>query len=98
MKAAIISQNTTSLLQRFIDPAEIANLALYFALNTLFTATSIWTWGPLRITIPDAASVNPVAAGITLVALVLTFVLRWPILRVLGVCALLGPASLLIPL
>ncbi|MGN7155443.1 chromate efflux transporter [Dietzia cercidiphylli] len=76
----------------------IANLALYFALNTLFTATSIWTWGPLRITIPDAASVNPVAVGITLVALVLTFVLRWPILRVLGVCALLGPASLLIPL
>ncbi|MBH0082115.1 SDR family oxidoreductase [Salinibacterium sp. SWN167] len=31
MKAAIIGGNTTSLLQRFIDPTEIANLALYLA-------------------------------------------------------------------
>ncbi|WP_404472276.1 SDR family NAD(P)-dependent oxidoreductase [Microbacterium aerolatum] len=39
MKAAIISQNTTSLLQRFIDPAEIANLALYLA-SPLSSATN----------------------------------------------------------
>ena len=31
LKAAIIGGNTTSLLQRFIDPEEIANLALYLA-------------------------------------------------------------------
>lgn len=31
MKAAIIGGNTTSLLQRFIEPAEIANLAVYLA-------------------------------------------------------------------
>ena len=31
LKAAIISGNSTSLLQRFIDPAEIASLAVYLA-------------------------------------------------------------------
>ncbi|EYT62341.1 chromate transporter [Dietzia sp. UCD-THP] len=76
----------------------IANLALYFALNTLFTTTGVWTWGPVRLTVPDFASVNPVAMGITLIALLLTFVLRWPVLRILGACAALGLASALLPL
>ena len=31
LKAAIIAQNQTTLLQRFIEPSEIANLALYLA-------------------------------------------------------------------
>lgn len=76
----------------------IANLALYFALNTLFTTTGNWTWGPVRMTLPELASVNPVAVGITLIAFVMIFALRWPILRVLGVCAALGLASILLPL
>ncbi|GAB3691203.1 MULTISPECIES: chromate efflux transporter [Actinomycetes] len=76
----------------------IANLALYFALNTLFTTTGTWDWGPLHITVPEVASVSPVAVVITLIALMLTFALRWPILRVLGVCAALGLASTLLPL
>ncbi|WP_194305308.1 chromate efflux transporter [Dietzia sp. DQ12-76] len=76
----------------------IANLALYFALNTLFTDTRVWTWGPVQMTVPDLASVNPVAVGITLIALLLTFSLRWPVLRILGACAALGLASALLPL
>ncbi len=39
LKAAIISRNQTTLLQRFIDPAEIANLALYLA-SPLSSATN----------------------------------------------------------
>ncbi|WP_267237925.1 SDR family NAD(P)-dependent oxidoreductase [Microbacterium abyssi] len=39
MKAAIIAQNTTSLLQRFIEPEEIASLALYLA-SPLSSATN----------------------------------------------------------
>jgi NAD(P)-dependent dehydrogenase (short-subunit alcohol dehydrogenase family) len=39
MKAAIIAGNQTSLLQRFIEPAEIANLALYLA-SPLSSATN----------------------------------------------------------
>ncbi|HEX5335238.1 MAG TPA: SDR family oxidoreductase [Propionicimonas sp.] len=39
LKAAIIAGNHTSLLQRFIEPAEIANLALYLA-SPLSSATN----------------------------------------------------------
>ena len=39
LKAAIIGGNATSLLQRFIEPAEIANLALYLA-SPLSSATN----------------------------------------------------------
>lgn len=39
LKAAIIGGNQTSLLQRFIDPVEIANLALYLA-SPLASATN----------------------------------------------------------
>lgn len=39
LKAAIIGQNQTSLVQRFLDPGEIANLALYLA-SPLSSATN----------------------------------------------------------
>lgn len=39
LKAAIIGENRTSLLERFIEPAEIANLALYLA-SPLSSATN----------------------------------------------------------
>jgi chromate transporter len=75
----------------------IANLALYFAQHTLFATTRIYTWGPLHVQVPDLGAVNVVALAITAAALLMTFVLRWPMLRILGVCAALGLASLLLP-
>jgi NAD(P)-dependent dehydrogenase (short-subunit alcohol dehydrogenase family) len=39
LKAAIIRENRTTLLERFIDPEEIANLALYLA-SPLSSATN----------------------------------------------------------
>ncbi|WP_380756710.1 chromate efflux transporter [Sphaerisporangium aureirubrum] len=75
----------------------IANLALYFAQHTLFTATGIWTWGPLHVQVPEITSPNPLALAITGAALIMAFALRWPMLRILGICALLGIASLLLP-
>jgi chromate transporter len=68
----------------------IANLALYFAINTLFAHTSTVTAGPLSVLLPDVTTLRPVPLAITAVAGVLLFAVRWPVLRTLGVCAVLG--------
>jgi chromate transporter len=73
----------------------IANLALYFAVHTLFAATHPWHWGPVRLEVPELSSLRPVALGITVVALVLVFRLRWSVPRTLAVCAALGLAAAL---
>jgi chromate transporter len=68
----------------------IANLGLYFALHTLFDTVRTVTTGPLRLQVPDLATVRPAPVVIAVVAAVLVFRFRWPVLRVLGVCAVLG--------
>jgi chromate transporter len=70
----------------------IANLALYFTTHTLFATTSTWTAGPLHVGVPDFATLQPAALGIAVAAALLLFVLRWSVLRTLGVCAALGLA------
>ncbi|WP_330308443.1 MULTISPECIES: chromate efflux transporter [unclassified Streptomyces] len=71
----------------------IANLALYFALHTLFTAVHDASWGPLHLQLPDLATVRPTALAITLAALVVIFRLKWSVPRTLGLCAALGLAT-----
>jgi chromate transporter len=73
----------------------IANLALYFAVHTLFATTQPWRWGPLRLELPELSSLRPVALAITVVAVVLVFRLRWSVPRTLAVCAGLGLAAAL---
>jgi chromate transporter len=74
----------------------IANLALFFALHTLFDEVERKSWGPLQPEVPDLTSLRPVAVVIAVVAAALLFRINWPVLRTLGVCALLGiVASLL---
>ncbi|KDN73092.1 hypothetical protein DF19_06050 [Streptomyces olindensis] len=70
----------------------IANLAVYFALHTLFTKVDDRTWGPLHLQLPDLSTVRPTTLAITLAALVMIFGLKWSVLRVLGICAALGLA------
>jgi chromate transporter len=76
----------------------IANLAVYFALHTLFSETYAWSWGPVQLTLPEPGSLRPVPLVIACVAAVLIFRLRWSVLRTLAVCAALGVLSALIPL
>jgi chromate transporter len=73
----------------------IANLALYFAMHTLFTDTTRESWGPVTLELPDFTALRPVSLAITLIAAVLLFRLRWSVLRTLGVCASLGLAATL---
>ncbi|MFE2757295.1 chromate efflux transporter [Actinosynnema sp. NPDC059335] len=76
----------------------IANLALYFALNTLFHATAVHHFGPLRLALPDLSTFRPVQAVITAVALVLVLGVRWSMPRVLIACAGLGVVAALVGL
>ncbi|MGH3366020.1 MAG: chromate transporter, partial [Nocardioidaceae bacterium] len=68
----------------------IANLAVYFASHTLFAATTSYRYGPIDVELPDLSTLEPVPALIAAAALVMTFRLRWSVLRTLGVCAALG--------
>ncbi|PPK92355.1 chromate transporter [Kineococcus xinjiangensis] len=75
----------------------IANLAVYFALHTLFAATTTASWGPLRVELPVPGSLRWPSLAIAVAAAGMVFALRWSVLRTLGVCALLGLATLLLP-
>ena len=68
----------------------IANLALFFALHTLFDLTEPVRLGPLRLDVPVLSSWDPVAFGITGVALGVMYGRGWSPLRTLGLCAALG--------
>jgi chromate transporter len=70
----------------------IANLALYFAVHTLFARTTEASAGPLGLLLPVWSSYVWEACVVAAVAVVLVFRLRWSVLRTLGVCALLGLA------
>jgi chromate transporter len=67
----------------------IANLAVYFALHTLFDDTDRITAGPLDLEIPTGG-VQWAALAITVLGCVLIFGRNWSVLRTLGVCAAAG--------
>ena len=71
----------------------IANLALYFALHTLFGTVSSVDAGPLALQVPVLGTLRPVSLAIAVLAGVMLFKLKWSVLRTLGACALLGLLS-----
>ena len=72
----------------------IANLTAWFALHVLFAEVGEQRLGPLRLSWPAPASLDWRAVVLTVLAIGLTFGLKWPILRVLAVSALGGVALL----
>jgi chromate transporter len=67
----------------------ILNLALWFALHVVFREVRVLTWlGGLTLDWPVPSSVDPVALGLTLAALIAVFRLRWGILPTLALCSL----------
>jgi chromate transporter len=71
----------------------IANLAVYFALHTLFSGTTRHAWAAVHLELPDPGSVRPVAVAIAAAAAVMIFARGWSVLRTLGACAVLGLAA-----
>lgn len=68
----------------------IFNLSLWFALHVIFKTIDERHAGALRLLVPDFASLDPVAAGLSVLAAVLLFVARLGMMRVLAISALLG--------
>ena len=68
----------------------IANLAVYFAVHTLFSEATDRRWGPVRVELPDLSTVSPRAVAVAGLAFLLLFRLRWSVLRTLGVCGGVG--------
>jgi chromate transporter len=68
----------------------IANLAVYFALHTLFADTVVVQQGPVTVQLPRLESLQLSALAITALAMALVFWRRWSVLRTLGACALAG--------
>ena len=68
----------------------IANLAVFFALHTLFDDSREVDAGPIHLDLPVVSEWDPVAFAITGVALAMMFWRGWGPMRTLGLCALLG--------
>jgi chromate transporter len=68
----------------------VLNLSIWFALHVLFRDVTQMRWGIFTLWQPDLASVEWLAAGLFLLNCLLAFRLKWGILRLLLVSALLG--------
>jgi chromate transporter len=71
----------------------IANLAIYFAIHTLFSDVGTVTWGPIKLQLPELGSLKPLSLAVAVFAAVLLFRARWSVLATLGACALVGLAA-----
>ncbi len=74
----------------------IANLGVWFAMQTLFATSGELRIGPLRLHTVELASLDLVALGLTAFALVALLRLKWSLFLTLGVSAALGAAWFLI--
>jgi chromate transporter len=68
----------------------IANLAIYFAIHTLFREGSPVTWGPVDLQLPHLDSLKPLSLAVAGFAALLLFRVKWSVLRTLGACAAVG--------
>jgi chromate transporter len=71
----------------------IANLALFFALHTLFDHSRRVHAGVVHLEVPVLGSADGFAFALTAVALYLSTRRAWPPLRILGLCGAVGVAS-----
>jgi chromate transporter len=76
----------------------VLNLAIWFALHVLFAKVDDIAVGPLQFSVPDLATIDPVALGLAVLASVGLLRFGMPILPLLGLSAALGFAARMLPL
>jgi chromate transporter len=70
----------------------IANLGAWFSLHTVFAEVGQRRVGPVRLYTPEWGTVDVTAIGLAVAAFLALWRLRWPMLRVIAVSALVGAA------
>ncbi len=68
----------------------IFNLALWFGLHVLFGRQAQWRWHAIQLHIPDLATTDWAAVGLTALAILALFRLKLGVPLTLAACALLG--------
>lgn len=68
----------------------IANLSLWFALHVIFAKLDTKTFGPVKVIVPDIASLNLIALVLAALAGVLLLKLHWGMFKTLSLCGALG--------
>ena len=68
----------------------IANLAFWFALHVLFATVTSHQFGPVKLDVPEFASLQGVSLLLIGLALFMMFKLQWNIARTLPICAAVG--------
>jgi chromate transporter len=68
----------------------IANLAAWFALQTLFSVTGELRYGPIRLHTVELASIDAFALGLAIFAYLAMARLKWGLLLTLAVSAAVG--------
>lgn len=71
----------------------IANLALWFAINVLFSETRRVSVGSTEFLVPEWLTINLPMAILCATAFVMIFMFRWSVIKTLGVMALVGTAT-----
>jgi chromate transporter len=68
----------------------ISWLAFWFALNTIFRSAGFASMGPFRLPVVSLSEIDLAALALASLALALTFIWKWSMVQVLGICAVLG--------
>ncbi|NNC01060.1 chromate transporter, partial [Corallococcus exiguus] len=68
----------------------ILNLAIWFAIHTLFAEISPVVWGPIRFDLPAFASINPWALMLSAAAIVAVFQLKVGMVPTLTLTSVMG--------
>lgn len=71
----------------------VLNLSVWFALHVVFRSVPEVAIGPLKVAVPDMASIDPVAAVLAIVSAVLLFALHAGIMTTLSIAALMALAA-----
>jgi chromate transporter len=70
----------------------ILNLGIWFSINTLFKTVNETHFGPVKLIVPQLASIDYASLGITALSFFVYFILKWDMLKTILACVVAGIA------